>query len=119
MSTTTVRGYSRSDGTHVRAHTRRVDGRTASENELPTEEHDVGEDVHVKRHESHSASGRKESVRAYDYKRDEKRFGGHSRELHDKVYREYRAKGYSKAESERIAGDVVGDVYRKKLKEAK
>ena len=87
--------------------------------ELPPEEpHEVEVNVHVKPHDSTSVSGRKERVKGYSYTREEERFGGESKQLKRKIYREYRAKGYSREEANRIAGDTVGDLYRAKLKKA-
>lgn len=120
MPVTKVHAYDRADGTHVRQHPRRTGGRMQRTDELPPEEpHEVDVRVHVEGHESHSKAGSKERVRPYSYDREEKRFGGHSKELYRKVYREYRAKGYSNAESKRIAGGTVGDVYRAKLREGR
>ena len=120
--TVKVRPFNRTvDGRreHVKGYTREGRGSAHSDNELPPEEpHEVEVSVHVSPHESTAATGKKEHVKGYSYKREEERFGGESKRLKRKIYEEYRRKGYSPAESERIAGDTVGDVYRRKLKEA-
>ena len=105
---------------HVKGYSRSGRGRSRSDGELPPEEpHEVEVSVHVSPHESTSSSGKKERVKGYSYSREEERFGGESRRMKRKIYGEYRRKGYSPAESERIAGDTVGDVYRRKLRKAR
>ena len=120
--TVKVRPFNRTvDGRteHVKGYARKGTGSPHSDSELPPEEpHEVDVSVHVSPHESTSASGKKERVRGYSYRREEERFGGESKRMKRKIYEEYRRKGYSPAESERIAGDTVGDVYRRKLREA-
>lgn len=112
-----VRSYTKGDGERVRGYTRTTGGGRMGREELPPEKpHEADVEVHVAGHESHSKTGRPEKVKAYDEKRREMRFNGKSRQLYRKVYREYRKKGYSKEEADRIAGDVVGDRYREKLK---
>ena len=104
---------------HVKGYARKGTASSRSDSELPPEEpHEVDVSVHVSPHESTSASGKKERVKGYSYRREEERFGGESKRMKRKIYEEYRRKGYSPAESERIAGDTVGDVYRRKLREA-
>ena len=104
---------------HVREYKRRGESHARMDAELPPEEpHEVTADVRVKPHESTSVSGKRERVRGYSYTREEERFGGESKQLKRKIYREYRAKGYSREEANRIAGDTVGDVYRAKLRKA-
>ena len=115
-----VRSYDRDvDGRreHVKAHKRRVYYRPGEE---PTPEgpYEVTEPIHVDAHESTSRSGKPEKVGSYDYVRKEERFSGGSKDLYKKVYKEYRAKGYSKRRAREIAGGTVGKVYREKMKEA-
>ena len=93
---------------HVREHSRRGGASRVMDQELPPEEP----------HESISASGKRERVKGYSYTREEERFGGKSKQVKHQIYEEYRRKGYSKAEANRIAGDTVGDVYRAKLARA-
>lgn len=114
-----VGAYNKKDGEHVRGYTKTVDGSGRRMDELPPEKpHEVEVEVHVSGHESHSREGKEEHVKPFTEKRKEKRFKGKSRELYEQVYREYRAKGYSKEEARRIAGGTVGNQYRKKLKES-
>jgi hypothetical protein len=115
-----VRGYDRDvygRKEHVKAHKRRVYYRPGEE-PTPVEPYEVTESIHVDAHESTSRSGGPEKVGSYDYARREERFSGGSKELYNKVYREYRAKGYSKSRAREIAGGTVGKVYREKMKEA-
>ena len=104
---------------HVREHSRRGGASRVMDQELPPEEpHEVDVNVRVAPHESISASGKRERVKGYSYTREEERFGGKSKQVKHQIYEEYRRKGYSKAEANRIAGDTVGDVYRAKLARA-
>ncbi len=115
-----VKSYNRiEDGhrEHVRSYRRRA--RRSEEELTPEDPHEVEERIHVKGHESESKTGKIEHVRPYNYERKEERFNGGSKELYRKVYREYREKGYSKKRAKEIAGGVVGEVYRRKLAEAR